>query len=263
MHGKTVIAKFDEIYRGTGKNYEKGVGNSVEHGLVGQAIEGVFGFEASTKTDAMYDRLVDFYQNEENRKHVPLDVTGYSRGAFSAIKLVQKVLKDGIPDLGRPAYIVYERRLVSTQTVRGSVEFSYVNVPLKKYHTFDDVKIRSLAIISAVGQMGATPLIRLITFGKWNTNFGWSTTLPSGIATVTQLIDNEPNNLIYPQTTITYPSGSGYSPPVSPDTHPTDPTKAPEPFLDHPGIGVSRWTWDRLKDASRGYNVPLSDVDFR
>ena len=35
LHGKTVIAKFNENYRGTGRIYEKGVGNSAEHGLVG------------------------------------------------------------------------------------------------------------------------------------------------------------------------------------------------------------------------------------
>ena len=246
----TVIGKFAEKYYGLG-NYERGVGNVVDHpgtsGLPSRLLQGAFGFEADKKAYDVYNAIVSFYQVEYNRKHVPLDIIGYSRGAFSAMKLVDIIARKGIPDLSKIQVIEEEvplgydhsnhRMLTRTREVMVAPFFS-------------ERPIRFLGLVSPVGQMVGTPPLRVATFGWWNTNFGWPTTVPSGVRHVTQLLDDAPDSLIYPETTMTYPPGNSWDPPVRADGN--------NPDLDHGAIGVNLWTWDQLMDASRGVNVPVS-----
>ena len=80
-NGSTAIYKFfKDYYKTTDKKYFEGVGHAGE-GVIGHLINGAFGFDAATFLHRAQNFVRGFYQNPDNRG-VPLDVIGYSRGAF-------------------------------------------------------------------------------------------------------------------------------------------------------------------------------------
>jgi hypothetical protein len=94
----TTIWNFYGRYGGS-RNYYPGVAS--EGNTFQNAINTAFAFDGFDNVDQAYNALVTFYQNAWNRANVPIDLVGYSRGAFQAVALENMIVEYGIPDLRR------------------------------------------------------------------------------------------------------------------------------------------------------------------
>jgi len=104
--GSTAIFKFFQEYSATDKQYQAGVGNGQDHpvhwapwtwpnALVSLWSGAFGGAEANCQVDHMFQRIRLFYSNPQNRG-IPLDLIGYSRGSFAAVKLANIIYQNGI-----------------------------------------------------------------------------------------------------------------------------------------------------------------------
>ena len=202
------IVKFKDNYLGADKDYHEGVGVRLvqlnpltwPNIIPGIASGAVGGPEASAQVTSALDKIEKFYANPVNHG-VPIDLIGWSRGAFEAAKLAN-LIASGIPDLSRPV------------TIKGRQTYPYKFSPL----------IRFVGLISPVRKMG-----------KWIGNWGeWPTVLPAGIKSVWEAGDNAPNDVIFTETRITAAAGTAYYFHQYPHPHPFigywQPFNAPEVY---------------------------------
>lgn len=168
--GTSVIGEFANQYRQTG-TYERGIGTGTDAdpamGLE-HAVNGAFAVDAGKRIGDAYDRTMQFYQDEDHRKKIPLDIIGYSRGSFQAMKFVTMLADSGLTNLSD----------------RG---------------TSSAIKVRFMGLISPVGQFGADPLLHLLTLGAFEFNFGWPTDVPINVLHYVEARDNNPGDLTFPE----------------------------------------------------------------
>lgn len=226
---QTSILHFSQKYQQEGK-YFRGVGNLQDHptGLLvadeGDLFQGAFGFEAISKVIAQYNNLIDFYQTEDHRKHVPLDLIGYSRGAYQAMKLAEWVGKFGIPN-----------------NSAGGTPFQ------------DKIAIRFMGLVSPVGQMGAEPVLHKLTLG-WlpPLNLGWPTVVPKNVKHFLQIVVDAAHatNSDNVQTTMTIPNLDP-APGISYETHVYNDES-------HGDLGEDPKALREMIHTARVYNVPVA-----
>jgi len=173
-----------------GDHYYRGVGNAQQHKIGGQYIHVVIGGpEAATIVHEGLDDLAVFYQ-DPTHWNIPVDVIGYSRGAFEAVKLAN-FLADGIPQWS------------TKYTARGAF-----GLPITKYKHYIQIHLRFVGLISPVGQMG---------LGQGNY---WPTGVPDCTDYLAQALDNNPSSGLYPQTTMAAPVGTQHDETTFPYDHP-------------------------------------------
>ena len=222
--GSTAIRQFYEAYTPNTKTYFRGVGNAADHGLVGQLLHGAFGLEASQFVESAEGVLEQFYAAAANRS-VPVDIVGYSRAAFEAVALANWIATKGIPDLtGGKTVTVW-----NTKNTLSTTRTLYTKPPIHP-------KLRFLGLISPVGEIGL-PLTSL--------NLGtWPTSAPASVANMIQILDNQPNDPIFIQTTIESDGVGDYYGPILP--------------YSHPAIGVESETLEDFTSRANQDGVPVS-----
>lgn len=192
-NGSDIYVFYNTHYNSPNRKYHQGVGAQDKQyaDLTGDALDkahfkyehvkkGIFGNdEANSLADTGLQEVQEFYKDPQNRG-VPLDLIGYSRGAFEAVKLAN-LLANGVPD---PS---------SKTTDKNSKQVTYT----RYWHP----PMRYVGLVSPVAQMLPNP----------NPN-DWPSSLPSGWAYMYQALDNKPNDLIYTQTTITRAAGTAGAP---------------------------------------------------
>ncbi|MDB5357129.1 MAG: repeat-containing protein, partial [Phycisphaerales bacterium] len=220
-NGSTVIYEFAKYhYASPNVDYHRGVGNALDHKVVGHLFLGAFGAaEANAFVNAAYDSLATFYTDPNNRG-IPVDIIGYSRGAYEAAWLAHRIQEDGIPDLNtKKTVLVWVTAEHGQRKQVPKVTYQYVHP-----------QIRWVGLVSPVNQMG--PL----------TN--WPSTLPPGVVNCFEALDNDPNNIIYLQIPITCATGTNLDQP------------APYPE-GHPQIGIDpKVLNDMISDAKKA-GVPV------
>ena len=173
--------KFLKYYDGTFRDYEPGVGT--HQNILAKLFNGLTGFEAGFIVDNARRKIQTFYQ--AGHRDVPVDVIGYSRGSFQAVKFANWLVEDGfkVPDLDPK----HQGKTIT-------------------FHP----RVRYIGVISPVGQMGelGTKL-----------DFGWEKSLPSGVASAFVAWDNSPGRLDYPETHIDITRAAQYSSQQFDSTH--------------------------------------------
>ncbi len=173
------------------KHYYRGVGNVQQHKIGGHYFHGAFGGpEAKAIVHESLDDLAAFYQ-DPTHWNIPVDIIGYSRGAFEAVKL-GNFLNEGIPQWS------------TKYTASGAFGLS-----ITKYRNYIPIHLRFVGLISPVSQMG-----------PGQTSY-WPTVVPECTGYLAQALDNNPSSGLYPQTTVTAPVGTQHDEHTFPYDHPT------------------------------------------
>ncbi len=249
---QTVIAKFSELYNAPKRANDYHVGTGIfgdNPDIVRMAVFGATGLDAPTKIKNAVERLVEFYRNPSHL-NIPLDIVGYSRGAFSAVQLAALV-SQGLED--KQQFLRFENKPVQTGTNAHGV---MSRVPVYKRI---QIPMRFLGLISPVAQFGLDAFPNFITAGGINLHIGWPTKVPSAVRHVVQLLDNQPNHRIFPQTKMAVDPATDYF--DSPADLPN------ENFFDHglfdgghPSIGVNKAVGRVFSDRARIVNVPVDRI---
>jgi hypothetical protein len=215
-------------YQSANRDYVPGIGsvsNPHQNPFGGDPLETAFAFGAAQAVENEYMKLANFYQSDKNRRTVPLDIVGYSRGCYQAAALAAVINDDGIPDLTSYDY--------------GQQHWEKLPGPAPK--------VRFLGLDSPVGQFGGDPFITVLTLGLIAMNLGWPSSIPPNVQTAIQLSDNNPNDPIYRQQLLSLlgSSASGLVIPMPEDKHGQ--------------IGQDPAALEKLLAAARQCNVPVDD----
>ena len=173
---------FRNHYAGTAKAFYPGVGATC--GPVGKLLTGVFGFGARGIVAGALADLGSFYR-DESRRDVPVDVLGYSRGAFQAVRLTQRLAAHGLPDRAGPG-------------------------AARSFESFRP-RVRFVGLISPVGQMG-------VVFTRLDP--GWAKCLPAGVGYAFQVLASDPDHRLFLETKLdTSAAETSVCPPRYPHGH--------------------------------------------
>jgi uncharacterized protein (DUF2235 family) len=129
MKNPTNVAKLAAIYRGLAF-YREGVGTRWYSKYVG----GLTGAGGQARIYEMYDRLVETYNNKNDRS---IDIFGFSRGAALAVDFANFIHGRGIPDLSS----AYEQPVGDGMTVT-------------RYRRYFHPEVRFLGVFDVVGSFG-------------------------------------------------------------------------------------------------------------
>ncbi|HZL37064.1 MAG TPA: Ig-like domain-containing protein, partial [Tepidisphaeraceae bacterium] len=184
----TDISQFLTADDGVQNFYEPGVGNphDTPFGKLRYSTIAFGDAEAMVfERDAL--REVQTFYSDPKNIHIPLDVIGYSRGAFEAVKLINNVFNDGtgIGDLR------YKRTTRTLGIPTGTTYDGHYLHP----------QVRFVGLISPV-------------MGPMRVPFLWSESLPPGVTSMYQALDNFPNDDFLPQVTMTRSAGTGGDPDI-------------------------------------------------
>ena len=227
--GSTAIDIFRKGYDGP-KDYRMGVANAIEHPLnlnpltwADQAFRGYHiafgGLEQLGKVSDAFKNLHDYFQLPRHRT-TPVDIIGYSRGAFGAVRLAN-LLSKGVEDESK-------KQRINLKNAKGHDYGTRViydpanNIP---------VTVRFVGLISAVNQMGP------------NIN-DWPTSLPPGVQYLYQAHDNSPGSFLFPETDITTAAG-------------TQSYGVSFVNYDHPSIGVQAPVLEDMVAHAQAVGVPV------
>jgi hypothetical protein len=230
FNGSTVIYKFYGDYlpgKLGSKNYYPGTGNMQEHKLPGHLLWGMLGGPAAGAYVGRAMQALEAFYSDPLHRQIPVDIVGFSRGAFEATKLAN-LITQGIPDISKPA--------VTTWTTTTDQKGHLVRVP----HSIRPLIfpwIRFVGIVSPVGQMG---------LGQ---GLFWPTSLPSNVGSFAQALDGTPGEWPYLQTPITITG-------QTPDTITYDGQNG-NPLYNHETIGVVEEVLSWLELQAIWAGVPL------
>lgn len=175
--GSVIYQFYRDRYAGTAKAYYPGVGAAC--GSLAFVVGGLLGVGATQITSRALGDLARFYR-EPAHCDVPLDLVGYSRGAFQVLRLLHRIRSTGL---------------------RVRAESFCVMRP----------RIRFVGLVSPVGQMGAV-FTRL--------NPGWPKTLPPGVKYAVQLLAADPEHRFFMETSLDISAAAtAASPPRSAHGH--------------------------------------------
>jgi hypothetical protein len=182
----TAIVHFRDDYKGTAVDYHAGVGNGKDHpinlapwtwpNIAVDIYSGIFGgLESAVQLNKAWDSLVSFYK-DPSHAFIPVDIIGYSRGAFVAANLANRITSRGI-------------------TILRTLEVPY-RTGFRQVKVYDTIHpwVRFVGLISPVKQMGPF-------------SGNWPTKLPAGVGATYEALDNVPSG-IYLQTPITAADGT-------------------------------------------------------
>jgi hypothetical protein len=176
-----------------GKVYEAGLGTG--GGLPGKLLGGGLGLGAGGVVGDAYSKIVAYYQDPAVRAaNEPIDIIGYSRGAFSAMSLASQIASDGVPINSTATYKVDDK---------GHKKLAHCD--------FFQPKIRFIGLLSPVGEMG-------VPFTKINP--GFPSQVPAGTQVLAQALDSDGDSFLYPQSVMTAPKSVPTTQQVFPDNHP-------------------------------------------
>ena len=243
----SVIFGFDRRYHAI-ERYFRGIGNPIDHpNEPDHVLQGSFALEANRIVKDAYDLVVDFYQDQSHRDNVPLDVIGYSRGAFQAAMLTRMILERGVPDLAAGR----ERRSVAINMGGNRPPiYGFENTPRHSFIGVDGVKVRLLGLLSPVAQFGADPFFNLVGFfGALHLNIGLPSERPGGVRNFIQITEGQWYDVLFPET----PLGVGGT-----DVHGVYQREFPN--VSHGEIGGHLPAFQEMLNDARSINVPVQAI---